>query len=195
MAERQISNRRVYTIIAIIFLAIFIIGIVVFGVFRFAKSGGTPSKTYYSYVINGASVPEDSHPSLEPDGKTYILHTELKYKETVTFTANDSAAPAAPTGNILFTGVGISFTFYIEDEKYCLDAVGIQKIMINDPADYYDPGKQTQDYELAIDQYQGEYNNETKTYKVTINHENKWQENIYPYDVKSIELKYAVKNK
>lgn len=192
--KKKISNRRVYTYIAIIFLVIFIIGVIALGVIRIGKGGGsTPSKTYYSYVVNNSYLTPDS--SLEDDGKTFIVSTQVKYKETMVLEASTDASIGVydVSESYLFGGKDISFTFSIDDEKYCLDEVVMEKIMVldTDYDEFIDRGK----YELPKEQYQGEYNSESKTYKLTINHINQGQVKTYPYEIHSIALKYAVKNK
>lgn len=175
----MISNKRVYISIAIVLLVIFIIGIIALGVFKIGRGGDTPTPTYYSYKIDNSNVPED--PGLEPDDKTFIINTNIKYHEVITFYADNNASPGAYNrpDHYIFRGNNISFTLTIEDESYYLSAVAITKIMISDD----DPGDIYQ-----LNEYETEYSSESKSYKVTLN-------NTEVRYIHSIELKYAVGKK
>ena len=172
----MISNKRVYISIAIVLLVIFIIGIITLGVFKIGRGGDTPTPTYR---IDNSNVPED--PCLEPDGKTFILKTNIIHHEVMTFYATNNASPGAPNrpDHYIFRGNNISFTLTIEDESYYLSAVAITKIMISDD----DPGDIYQ-----LNEYETEYSSESKSYKVTLN-------NTEVKYIHSIELKYAVGKK
>lgn len=175
----MISNKRVYISIAIVLLVIFIIGIIALGVFKIGRGGDTPAPTYYSYKIDNSNLPEDPH--LEPDEKTFIINTNIRYHEVMTFYATNNASPSVPghPDHYIFRGNNISFTLTIEDESYYLSAVAITKIMISDD----DPGDIYQ-----LNEYETEYSSESKSYKVTLN-------NTEVKYIHSIELKYAVGKK
>ena len=175
----MISNKRVYISIAIVLLVIFIIGIIALGVFKIGRGGDTPTPTYYSYKIDNSNLPEN--PKQEPDGKTFILKTNIIHHEVMTFYATNDASIGVygHADSYLFAGNNISFTLTIEEESYYLSAVGISKIMIanDDPGDIY-----------QLNEYETEYNSESKSYKVTLN-------NTEIKYIHSIELKYAVGKK
>lgn len=175
----MISNKRVYISIAIVLLVIFIIGIIALGVFKIGRGGDTPTPTYYSYKIDNSNLTSSS--ALESDNKTYIASSEIKYHEVMTFTSTSNASIGVygHTDSYLYAGENISFILTIEDESYYLSAVGISKIMISDdnPGDIY-----------QLNEYETEYNSESKSYKVTLN-------NTEVRYIHSIELKYAVGKK
>lgn len=175
----MISNKRVYISIAIVLLVIFIIGIIALGVFKIGRGGDTPTPTYYSYKIDNSNLTSSS--TLESDNKTYIASSDIQYHEVMTFMSTNNASIGVPEHNdsYLYAGNSISFTLTIEDESYYLSSVGISKIMISDdnPGDIY-----------QLNEYETEYNSESKSYKVTLN-------NTEVRYIHSIELKYAVGKK
>ena len=175
----MISNRKTFIYVAIVLLALFIVSIVALNVFKFAKGGDTPTPTYYSYKIDNSNLTSSS--SLESDNKTYIASSDIKYHEVMTLVASNNASIGAydHADSYLFAGNNISFTLTIEDESYYLSSVEISKIMIADdePGDIY-----------QLNEYDKEYNSETKSYKVTLN-------NTEVRYIHSIELKYAVGKK
>lgn len=177
--KAPVTNRKVFIYVAIILLVLFIVSIVALNVFKFAKGGDTPTPTYYSYKIDNSNVPEGPH--LEPDEKSFIINTNIKYHEIITFHATNSASPGMPghPDHYIFRGEGLSFTLSIEDETYCLSSVIVNKIMISDT----DPGDIYQ-----LNEYEAEYSSESKSYKVTLN-------NTEVRYIHSIELKYAVGKK
>ena len=174
-----ISNKRVYITIAIVLLVIFIIGIIALGVFKIGRVGGdTPSKTYYTYVVNNSNVPED--PGLEDDEHTFILKTEVKYHEVLVFHASNDASPGAynHSDSYVFAGIGISFTLSLSEEEYNLESAVVDEIKVSN--DGIDPT-----YLLPENTYTKEYNSESKSYKVTIN-------NTGVRYIHSISLRYSV---
>ena len=177
--NKNLTNRRVFIYVAIILLALFIVSIVALNVFKFAKGGDTPTPTYYAYKIDNSNLTSSS--SLESDNKTYIASSDVKYHEVMTLVATNNASIGAygHADSYLFAGNNISFTLTIEDESDYLSAVAISKIMISDD----DPGDIYQ-----LNEYEKEYNSETKSYKVTLN-------NTEVKYIHSIELKYAVGKK
>ena len=172
----MISNRKAFIYVAIVLLALFIVSIVALNVFKFAKGGDTPAPTYYSYKIDNSNLTSSS--SLESDNKTYIASSDIKYHEVMTLVATNNASIGAydHADSYLFAGNNVSFTLTIEDESYYLSSVEIIKIMIsdNDPGDIY-----------QLNEYDKEYNSESKTYKVTIN-------NTEVRYIHSISLRYSV---
>ncbi len=173
-----ISNKRVYTYIAIIFIVIFIIGIIALGVFRFGRGGDTPSKTYITYVVNGDNMSSDAH--LEDDNHTFKLSTEVKHHESLVFYASNNA-DVDPSGHYMFSGIGITFTLSLIEEEYYLESAVVDEIKVSN--DGIDPT-----YLLPENTYTKEYNSESKSYKVTLN-------NTEVKYIHSIELKYAVGKK
>ncbi len=178
-----ISNKRVYTYIAIIFIVIFIIGIIALGVFRFGNRGGdTPSKTYYTYVVNNSNLTSESK---KDDEYTFTLNTNIKYHESMVFKATNDASIGAygHSDDYLFAGIGITFTLFIEDETYFLDSAITDGIRVKNTHEIDEPT-----YLLPENTYTKEYNSESKSYKVTLN-------NTEVRYIHSIELKYAVGKK
>lgn len=177
--NKNLTNRRIFIYVAIILLALFIVSIVALNVFKFAKGGDTPTPTYYSYKIDNSNLTSSS--SLENDGKTYIATSDIKYHEVMTFVSTNNASIGAygHADSYLFAGNNISLTLTIEDESYYLSLVEISKIMIadDDPSDIY-----------QLNEYETEYNSESKSYKVTLN-------NTKVKYIHSIELKYVVGKK
>ena len=175
----MISNKRVYITIAIVLLVIFIIGIIALGVFKIGRGGDTPTPTYYAYKIDNSNLTSSS--TLESDNKTYIASSDIRYHEVMTLVAANNASIGAydHADSYLFAGNNISFTLTIEDESYYLSSAEILKIMISndDPGDIY-----------QLNEYDKEYNSESKSYKVTLN-------NTEVRYIHSIELKYAVGKK
>ena len=179
VSKAPVTNRKLFIYLAIILLALFIVSIVALNVFKFAKGGDTPTPTYYSYKIDNSNLTSSS--SLESDNKTYIASSDIKYHEVMTLVASNNASIGAydHADSYLFAGNNVSFTLTIEDESYYLSSVEISKIMIsdNDPGDIY-----------QLNEYDKEYNSESKSYKVTLN-------NTEIRYIHSIELKYAVGKK
>lgn len=174
--HRRISNKKIYTYIAIVFLIIFIIGIIALGVFKIGRGGGnTPSKTYYTYVVNGDNMSPDAH--LEDDNHTFKLSTEVKYHESLVFYASNNA-DVDPSGHYMFSGIGITFTLSLTEEEYYLESAVVDEIRVSNEG--IDPI-----YLLPENTYTKEYNSESKSYKVTIN-------NTEVRYIHSISLRYSV---
>lgn len=182
MAERNVSNRRVYTYIAIIFLVIFIIGIIALGVFRFAKGSGSNTPTYYSYEVNNSNLPSDAH--LEDDGKTFILHTNIKYHEVISFNASTDVSIGSYNhpDHYVFGGTSLSFTFKVEEEQYYLSAATIDQIRVANS------DSSTDTYLLPENSYTRTYKSSTREYEVVIN-------NTEVRYIHSISLTYGVGKK
>ena len=176
----MISNKRVYTTIAIVLLVIFIIGIIALGVFKIGRGGTTPSKTYYTYVVNNSNVPED--PGLEDDEHTFILNTEVKYHEVLVFHASNDASPGAynQSDSYVFAGIGITFTLSLSEEEDYIDSAFTDEIRVAD-----EDKQDVSTYLLPENTYTKEYNSESKSYKVTIN-------NTEVRYIHSISLRYSV---
>lgn len=173
--HRRISNKKIYTYIAIVFLIIFIIGIIALGVFKIGRGGTTPSKTYYTYAVSGENVPDTAH--LEDDNHTFKLSTEVKYHESLVFYASNNA-DVDPSGHYMFSGIGITFTLSLIEEEYNLESAIVDEIRVSN--DGIDPT-----YLLPENTYTKEYNSESKSYKVTIN-------NTEVRYIHSISLRYSV---
>lgn len=188
----MISNKRVYISIAIVLLVIFIIGIIALGVFKIGRGGDTPTPTYYSYKIDGESMKTGV---TVVDAYTVSLDTNTKYHEKVVFHAENSF-DYDTTGHYLVGGVGLSFTLSIEEESYYLKAASVEEIIVEDYDWVHDQTVET--HSLPSSEYSGEYNSETKSYKVTITHENRHEEDpdhARTFFLYSISLKYSVGKK
>ena len=185
----MISNKRVYISIAIVLLVIFIIGIIALGVFKIGRGGDTPTPTYYSYKIDGKNMPSSAE---KDDDFTFTLKTNINYHESVMFHSENNL-DVDRSGHYLVGGVGLSFTLSIEEESYYLKAASVEEIIVED----YDwvHGQTVETHSLPSSEYSGEYNSETKSYKVTITHENRHEEDpdhARPFFLYSIALKYSV---
>ena len=179
--EKNISNRRVYTYIAIIFLVIFIIGLIALGVFRFASGSGSNTPTYYSYAINNSNLPDGAG---KDDDHTFTLRTEIKYHEVMVFHADNSAVVGTNSNPdaYLFGGVGISFTLKIEEEQYYLSVAAIDQIRVANS------DSSTDTYLLPENSYTRTYKSSTREYEVILN-------NTEARYIHSISLTYGVGKK
>ena len=175
------SNKKVFTIIAIIMVAIFIIGIVALGVFRLA-SGTGPGPTYYEYSVNNSIITTAT--ALEPDNKTLKLQSNVKYNEHLTFYAENEASRGAPDheDSYIFGGKMITFTFHIEDEKYFLNSVKDLKVMVAAKINEDDYGEP---FLLENSTYVPSFNKLEHKFSVIFN-------NDELMNIHSIELKYGV---
>ena len=164
--EKNISNRRVYTYIAIIFLVIFIIGLIALGVFRFASGSGSNTPTYYSYEVKNSDIPSDAH--LEDDNKTFILHTNVKYHEVITFNASTDVVIGSYNhpDHYVFGGTILSFTFKVEEEHYYLSTATIDEIRVSNSDD-----SSSETYLLPENSYTRGYNPTERKYLVVINND------------------------
>ena len=175
------NNKKVFLIIAIILVAIFIIGIVAFGVFRLA-SGTGPGPTYHEYTVDNSILTNET--SLEPDHKTLKLESNVKYNEHLTFYADNEASRGAVghTDSYIFGGAKITFSFHIEDEKYFLNTVKDLKVMVATKINEDDYGEP---FLLNNSTYVPSFDKTNHKFSVIFN-------NDELMNIHSIELKYGV---